>query len=80
MTIFSNIGYISLSQNWKSKLDALTLEHSIACEEVNRLQTELATLKKEQGDLLCKIKEQEPGSCLSDDLQILVKSFYLCFT
>ncbi|XP_021744564.1 kinesin-like protein KIN-7O [Chenopodium quinoa] len=53
----------------KSKLDDLSSEHSLACKEVDKLQTELATLKMEQKDLLCRIK-QEQGSNLSNDLQM----------
>ncbi|KMT15139.1 hypothetical protein BVRB_3g062560 isoform B [Beta vulgaris subsp. vulgaris] len=54
----------------KLKLDALSLDRSRAFEEVNNLQMELATLRKEQEDLTCRIKEQEQGSNLSTDLQM----------
>lgn len=63
--------YPSLSQLLKLKLDALSLDRSRAFEEVNNLQMELATLRKEQEDLTCRIKEQEQGSNLSTDLQVL---------
>lgn len=54
----------------KSKLEVLSSERSVACEELEKLRMELATLKKEQEDLLCRIKEQEQGSNLSKDLQM----------
>ncbi|XP_021866877.1 kinesin-like protein KIN-7O [Spinacia oleracea] len=57
----------------KSKLDVLSLEHSLSCDKIEMLQTELATLKKEHGNLSCRIKEQEQASTLSNDLQLTAK-------
>ncbi|KAJ8449786.1 hypothetical protein Cgig2_001442 [Carnegiea gigantea] len=54
----------------KSKLDALSCEHNQACQEVKRFQLKLATVSKEREDLLIKIKEQETGLNLSNDLQM----------
>ncbi|CAO2831621.1 unnamed protein product [Amaranthus hypochondriacus] len=54
---------------FKSKLDALSSEYGLKCEELKRTEVELANLKKEQGDLLCRIKEQEHDANLSNDLQ-----------
>ncbi|XP_057548891.1 kinesin-like protein KIN-7O isoform X2 [Amaranthus tricolor] len=54
---------------FKSKLDALSSQHGLKCEELKRTEAELANLKKEQGDLLCRIKEQEQDANLSNDLQ-----------
>lgn len=62
--------YISLAQLFKSKLDALSSQHGLKCEELKRTEAELANLKKEQGDLLCRIKEQEQDANLSNDLQV----------
>ncbi|XP_057548898.1 kinesin-like protein KIN-7O isoform X3 [Amaranthus tricolor] len=55
---------------FKSKLDALSSQHGLKCEELKRTEAELANLKKEQGDLLCRIKEQEQDANLSNDLQL----------
>lgn len=72
MTLFYDTDYIDLSpsQLLKSKLDVLSLEHSLSCDKIEMLQTELATLKKEHGNLSCRIKEQEQASTLSNDLQV----------
>ncbi|KAK9664426.1 hypothetical protein RND81_14G041000 [Saponaria officinalis] len=53
----------------KAKLDALSLEHNLASEEVNRLQQDLATLRKERDNLTFKVKDQELVLNLSTDLQ-----------
>ncbi|XP_074276777.1 kinesin-like protein KIN-7O [Silene latifolia] len=54
----------------RAKLDALSLDHSLASEEVQKLQQDLATLRKEREDLSAKVKDQELAAKFSSDLQI----------
>ncbi|KAH9606325.1 hypothetical protein KSS87_023132 [Heliosperma pusillum] len=54
----------------RAKLDALSLDHSLASEGVQKLQQDLATLRKEREDLSVKLRDQELATKLSSDLQI----------
>ncbi|KAL6987279.1 hypothetical protein U1Q18_013030 [Sarracenia purpurea var. burkii] len=64
-------------EDLESKLQMLTLDHSHACLELEKVRMELTVLNKEKEHLANQVRQLDKGSVRMDDFQILQNQLHI---